>query len=85
LEQKENIKYKEIADKTTSFLRGFYSPFGLELLSTIDFIMEKENTHSPEVIFKHIENWSNRKKVLFHNPRFIDIALKTLESQNFSS
>lgn len=79
----ENKEFKIIADKTITFLRGFYSSFGLELLSTIDFIMERENTHSPEIIYKHIENWSDRKKVLFQNPRFINIAIQTLERQTF--
>lgn len=82
LERDENKQFKVIADRTISFLRGFYSTFGLELLSTIDFIMEREQTHSSEVIYKNIENWSDRKKVLFQNPRFIDIAIGALENQN---
>lgn len=38
LELPENQQYKTIVDKTKKFLSGYYSPFGLELLSTIDFI-----------------------------------------------
>lgn len=79
LELPENIKYKTTVNKTKEFLKGFYSSFGLELLSTIDFIIEKENTKSEEEILKHLRNWSERKKILFENPKFINIAIKNIE------
>ena len=74
----ENSVYKAIVEKTKSFLAGFYSPFGLELLSTIDFIIFEKNAKTSEAITKELENWSDRKKTLFTNPKFIEIAIKNL-------
>ena len=75
----ENRKYKEVVDKTKEFLDGFYSSFGLELLSTIDFIIELEKSKSEDVIKKRLEKWSERKKTLFTNEKFIKIAIDNLE------
>jgi len=69
---------KEIVEKTKGFLAGFYSSFGLELLSTIDFISLKYNTRSPKEVGEYLNKWSNRKKTLFSNPKFIDIAINKL-------
>ena len=80
LNKKENLKYKEIVEETKKFLRGFYSPFGLELLSTVDFIMTEKDINTPETIKKELENWSNRKKTLFNNPRFIEVAVNNLQT-----
>jgi O-acetyl-ADP-ribose deacetylase (regulator of RNase III) len=79
LERPESESYKRIADKTKSFLTGFYSPFGLELLSTIDFIIFEKNAKTLEEIKRELENWSDRKKTLFTNQKFIQIAIKNLE------
>ncbi|TDX11711.1 O-acetyl-ADP-ribose deacetylase (regulator of RNase III) [Flavobacterium sp. S87F.05.LMB.W.Kidney.N] len=75
----ENKKYKEIAENTKSFLNGFYSSFGLELLSTIDFIIENKKTKSEETIIQHLEQWSERKKTF---SKFINIAMKNFEKHN---
>jgi len=76
----ENVLYNNIVDKTKKFLNGFYSTFGLELLSTIDFIRTYKKTDSQEIIIKELENWSNRKKTLFTNPKFIDIAVNNIRT-----
>lgn len=78
LEKPENITHKNIVEKTKTFLSGFYSPFGLELLSTIDFIISEKKARTLEVITKELENWSDRKKTLFTNPKFIQIAINNL-------
>lgn len=72
----ENQRFSEIVNKTKNFLQGFYSTFGLELLSTIDFIIETKKTKSEEVIISHLEQWSERKKSF---SKFIKIALKNIE------
>lgn len=73
------IDYKDVVLKTKAFLSGFYADFGLELLSTIDFIMINEKTKSVIEITKHLENWSDRKKTMFTNPKFITIAIENIE------
>jgi O-acetyl-ADP-ribose deacetylase (regulator of RNase III) len=79
LNKSENATHKEIVDKTKAFLTGFYSPFGLELLSTIDFIMSEKNANTQEDITEELEKWSSRKKTLFANPNFIQIAINNLK------
>jgi len=80
LNKDENVEYKLIAEKTKRFLKGFYSPFGLELLSTIDFIITEKSDSSQETIQKELEQWGNRKKTLFDNPKFIKIAVNNIET-----
>lgn len=79
LNRPENLTYKKIVEKTKSFLKGFYSPFGLELLSTIDFIISEKNSKTIESITKELEIWSDRKKTLFTNQKFIQIAVNNIE------
>jgi O-acetyl-ADP-ribose deacetylase (regulator of RNase III) len=79
LNAKENEHYKTVVLKTKAFLLGFYSDFGLELLSTVDFIIADKKTTSIPEITKHLEGWSDRKKTMFTNPKFIAVAVKNIE------
>ena len=79
LDRSENSTFKKTVEKTKSLLTGFYSPFGLELLSTIDFINIEKKAKTIEAIMKELENWSDRKKTLFTNAKFVQIAIKNLE------
>jgi len=79
LNNPENQTYIQILEKTKIFLNGFYSPYGLELLSTIDFIITEKKVNTIEAITKELEKWSDRKKTLFTNPKFIDIALTNIQ------
>ncbi len=83
LGQAQNIVYKEITDKTKNFLKGFYSQFGLELLSSIDYLINQKNDDSIEGITKELNAWSNRKKTLFANPKFVEIAINNLKIHLF--
>jgi len=78
LNRPENSEYNLIAEKTKGFLTGFYSQFGLELLSTIDFIICEHHVKSVEEITEHLQKWSNRKKTLFSNSKFIQIAVDNI-------
>ena len=78
-----NSELLEIANKTIIFLRGFYSDFALELLSSIDYISTKENSFDRQTIQKSLENWSDRKRTLFSNPKYLEVSLKHLQSTNF--
>ncbi len=74
----------EIANKTITFLQGFYSDFALELLSSVDYISTKEKTFNKQLISQSLEDWSDRKRSLFSNPKYLEISLKHLQSANFS-
>ena len=79
-----NSELYNVAHKTINFLTGFYSDFALELLSSIDFIAINKNTFEKEVISEQLENWSDRKRSLFSNPRYIDISLRQIQSAEFA-
>lgn len=79
LDKPENATFKNTVEKTKSFLTGFYSSFGLELLSTIDFIISEKDAKTTEAITRELENWSDRKKTLFTNQKFIQIAVNNIE------
>lgn len=85
LDQPKNEGYKKIVEKAKDFLTGYYSPFGLELLSSIDFVMNENKKYTQEDIMKELEKWSNRKRTLFANPKFVNMAMHNLERQNMYS
>jgi len=79
LETEDNSQLREIVQKTKKILSGFYSSFALELLSSIDFIAQKEKISDINSIKTSLENWSNRKKTMFSDDRFLEKGIKKLE------
>ncbi|MBR4836910.1 MAG: macro domain-containing protein [Bacteroidales bacterium] len=73
-----------IAKKTKLFLDGFYSDFGLELLSSIDYLMCLYGTISVDEIYNHLSQWSHRKGKIFNDHRFIEKARKHLLDSGFT-
>lgn len=49
--------------KVAALIKGFETPYGLELLATVDFIISKTNAFDLEKITQSL--WSERKKDLF--------------------
>lgn len=76
----DNPELLSIVERTKSFLRGFYSAFGMELLSTVDFIAHSTNNSDKDFIISELEKWSDRKKTMFSNERFIDISIRHLSN-----
>jgi O-acetyl-ADP-ribose deacetylase (regulator of RNase III) len=72
----------KIANKTTHFLNGFYSDFALELLSSVDVIIEDNATYDRELVSKKLNDWNNRKRSLFSNKNFIDITLTHIKNHS---
>lgn len=84
LNKPENSNHQSTIDKTKAFLRGYYSNFGLELLSSVDFIMKTKNTNNIEDIKSELSGWSNRKRTLFSNEKFITKAVNTLNKNLYN-
>lgn len=74
-----NQELNKIAQKTIAFLQGFYSDFALELLSSIDYIVIEEKTTEKQKISQKLEEWSDRKRSMFSNPKYINVSLKHLQ------
>ena len=49
-------------DKVVELVAGFESPFGLELLSTVHWVMKNESVHSVDEVVKHTYAWNDRKR-----------------------
>ena len=70
---------------------GFESPLGMELLATVDWLVERKNVErSTTGIVEGLRNWtggaaaSNRKLKIF-DERLISLALDQLEAANSKS
>lgn len=79
---KKDPELLRIATLTTDFLEGYYSSFGLELLSTVDFVSQKSQTNDANSINASLEKWSDRKRSLFSNDGFIEKSLNHLQGAN---
>ena len=80
----ENQELSEIYNKTRNFLDGFYSDYTLELLSTIDFISIQNNTLDKKILINKLNDWSDRKKSLFSDPKHLDISINHLLKTTFN-
>ncbi len=52
-------------DHVVELIRGFESPYGLELLSTTHWVATREDTTKPDRAIELVQAWSPRKKGLF--------------------
>lgn len=75
----DDKELKKIAENTKKLLNGFYSSFGLELLSSIDYIMSKSDVRELEFVKNELASWNDRKKTLFNNDDYIKITLDRLD------
>jgi O-acetyl-ADP-ribose deacetylase (regulator of RNase III)/uncharacterized protein YwgA len=75
---------RAIVEQTKQFLRGFYSNYCLELLSTLDFIRETTSISQREAIRQQLNQWSERKSQLVSNERFFNQMMDKLEQTVFN-
>jgi O-acetyl-ADP-ribose deacetylase (regulator of RNase III) len=72
-QQKERLKKLEL------LIEGFQSPYGLELLATVDFLLQQHPNRKTEDIGEEISLWTNRKKELM-KPYHIQVAYQRVSS-----
>jgi O-acetyl-ADP-ribose deacetylase (regulator of RNase III) len=68
-------------DKVAALVEGFESPFGLELLSTVHWIMKHESVGSIDEVVNHTYAWSNHKRQFA--PRQIVLAANVLSDKGW--
>jgi len=82
----EMKNYAEVLEKTENLIDGFQSPFGLELLATVDWLLRKEKIEpTSEAVKVGLEKWANnaeasRRKLKIFNTPVLELALKKLNS-----
>ncbi len=91
LESTSNPAFMDICRRTQSLLRGFYSNYSLELLSTVDYILTnkypnsdwktEENELIESTVRIELHKWSSRKERMF-KPTFVTKALAQLKKNS---
>ena len=82
-EQNLSEEQKSRTAKLLNFIEGFESTYGLELLATIAFIVEKTGKKSLEEIQSLIAGWTERKREIM-KPNHIKVALSRLQEYNLA-
>lgn len=72
---------RERFNRVAELVEGFESPFGLELLSTVHWVMKHENILSIEDVIHYIYKWNDRKKQF--TSRQINLAIKVLSQKGW--
>ncbi|MBX9894247.1 MAG: macro domain-containing protein [Nitrosomonas sp.] len=72
---------RERFDKVSALVEGFESPFGLELLSTVHWIMKNETVSAINDVVNHTYAWNERKRQF--TPRQIELAMQILVSKGW--
>lgn len=77
--------YLPALEKTAALMDGFESPFGMELLSTVDWLLSQEQVApDAESVMDDVrhwpagESWAQRKLKLFDRPK-VELALDRLK------
>lgn len=56
---------RERFEQVKNLIQGYETPYGLELLATVYWVMKKENIIEDDHVIKAIQEWNVRKKTLF--------------------
>lgn len=84
LKQNEHRQLLEVLDRTTELIDGFESPLGMELLATVDWLIQRENCE-PTLpgIRDGLSRWpagpaTTERKLRIFNDRLLGLALDRL-------
>lgn len=78
---KDKTKTQSRFEKVSSLVDGFETPFGLELLSTVHWVVNKERARTLNDVIGLTYAWNVRKRQF--SPRQIELALDVLASKNW--
>src|SRR5262249_33821990 len=70
-------------DRVADLVEGFATPFGMELLTTIHWVMTREGATSPGDAVQAAYRWNPRKRAF--SERQIELAYNVLESRGWFS
>ncbi|MBM4254965.1 MAG: macro domain-containing protein [Deltaproteobacteria bacterium] len=69
-------------DRVADLVEGFESPFGLELLSTVHWVMKRESVSSVDEVVTHTYAWNSRKRQF--TSRQIALAVDVLSNKGWA-
>ncbi|AOS78280.1 MULTISPECIES: type II toxin-antitoxin system antitoxin DNA ADP-ribosyl glycohydrolase DarG [Hydrogenophaga] len=70
-------------ERVTRLVEGFESPYGLELLATVHWVMNREGAAQHDSVERQVYDWNARKRQF--TPRQLAIAEERLKSQGWLS
>lgn len=70
-------------ERVANLVEGFETPFGLELLSTVHWVMKQQGVVSQDDVVRHTYEWNDRKRQF--TPRQIGIAMDRLITKGWVS
>ena len=77
-------KHKETQqrfERVSELIKGFETTYGLELLSTVHWVVTKDKALTEDDAIKKVHAWNNRKKMF--EPRHIRVAFKRLRNEKW--
>lgn len=77
----ESAETNERFERVAQLVEGFESPFGLELLATVHWVMTRENARSPDEVIRGTYAWGSRKEQF--TERQILLAQEVLAEQGW--
>lgn len=90
LQLEENIRYREIVNNTKAFLSKFYSNYSLELLATVDYLLNTDpklknwknicENELLNMVIQDIAKWNSRKERLFSKPQYVKTMINHLRT-----
>ena len=73
---------RERLDKVTQLIDGFETPYGMELLSTVHWVVTREKPADIKRLITLVHKWSDRKSVIMKDEH-IQIAYERLKQQKW--
>jgi len=70
-------------ERVANLVEGFETPFGLELLSTVHWVVTRGDVRMPDEVVAHTYAWGDRKRQF--SPRQIHLALEVLMKKSWLS
>lgn len=82
IDEYKDKKLRDICDRTMNFLRGYYSNYSLELLSSVDYLLQNvpdlvnwrndDKNAVLDILEQEIKKWSRRKEQMFKRALLAD-------------
>lgn len=68
----QDIELSGIVNRTCRFLDGYWDDFSLELMSSVDFLMNENPGSTLSEIYEELGDWTPRKKHLFADKALVE-------------
>jgi len=73
-----NVEINSRFQRVTDLFDGYQSPYGVELLSTVHWVIKNEGATTPQKAYQAIQQWNQRKKELM-NFQHVEAAWNRLQ------